>query len=138
MAKSGVKGPLMWGSSSERFYVTQVVSENVLAKEPRISYNLDNLIVLGTLIRLQVVLELLGVVGDVTTLRGAEIITHTAVVREERSGSSNFSTHVADGGHARARQGLDARTSVLDNGTSTSLDSKDTGNLENDICDKLG
>lgn len=127
----------MWGSSSERFYVTQVMSENALAEETRISYDLDDLIVLGTLIRLQVVLELLSVVGDVTTLRGAEIITHTAVVREERSGGSDFSTHVADGSHARARQGLDARASVLDNGTSTTLDGKDTGHLEDDICDKI-
>lgn len=82
-------------------------------------------------------LELLGIVGDVTTLGGTEIVAHTVVVREERGGSSDFGTHVADGGHARAGQGLDTRTSVLDNRTSTTLDGEDTSNLEDDICDRI-
>ena len=52
---------------------------------------------------------------------------------EERGSSTNFSTHVTNRSHARARERLDTRTAVLNNRTSSTLDGKDTGDLEDDV-----
>lgn len=41
--------------------------------------------------------------------------------------------HVADGSHASARDGIDTRAMVLNDGASTTLDGQDIGDLENDI-----
>ena len=77
--------------------------------------------------------ETLSVLGDVRTVGRVEVVGHTVVEGEERGGGTDFSTHVADGRHARARQGLDTRTSVLNNSAGTTLDGEDASNLENDI-----
>ena len=52
---------------------------------------------------------------------------------EKRGSSTDLSAHVTDSGHARARERLDTRTTVLHDGTSSTLDSKNTSNLEDDI-----
>ena len=99
----------------------------------RYTYNLNALIVLSTLIGLEVVRETLSVLGDVRTVGRVEVVGHAVVEREERGGGTDFSTHVADGRHARARQGLDTRTGVLNNSAGTTLDGEDASDLEDDI-----
>jgi len=95
--------------------------------------DLDELVVLGTL----VFTELLGVraseVTDMLALGGLQVVVHAVVEGEDRSGGTDFSTHVADGTHTSARQRLNARTVVFDDGTSASLDGKDTSDLQDNI-----
>ena len=99
------------------------------------TYNLNALVIFGTLISLEVVLEALGIVGDVRPLRGIEVIDHAVVEGEEGGSGTNLSTHVANGGHTRAGEGLDTRAGVLNNSASTTLNGEDAGNLEDDIWD---
>jgi hypothetical protein len=42
-------------------------------------------------------------------------------------------SHVADGSHASAGQALGSGAVVLDDSTSSALDSEDTGDLENNV-----
>ena len=95
--------------------------------------DLDELVVLGTL----VLTELLGVVaGEVTnvgTLGGLQVVVHAVVEGEHGGGGTNLSTHVANGTHTSARQAVDTGAVVLDDGTSTTLDGQETSNLKDDI-----
>lgn len=95
--------------------------------------DLDDLVVLGTLVGLEVMLEGLGVGRDVAALGRAEVVAHARVVGEEGGGRADFGTHVADGGHTRARERLHTSTGVLDDGAGTTLNSEDTRDLEDDI-----
>lgn len=94
---------------------------------------MDDLVVLALLIRLEVVVELLGVSGNVGSASSLEVLRHSAVEGEERGGGTNLGTHVTDGGHTGTRERLDTGTVVLDNGTGSTLDSEDTGDLENNV-----
>lgn len=64
--------------------------------------DLDNLVVLGSLVSSKVVGEGLGVLADVGTVGGIEVSSHTVVVGEEGSGGTDFSSHVTDGSHSSA------------------------------------
>ena len=75
----------------------------------------------------------LGVVGNVATVGRVEVVDHAVVEGEEGGSGTNLSTHVANGGHTRAGEGLDTRAGVLDDSASTTLDGEDAGNLEDDI-----
>lgn len=97
------------------------------------TYNLNVLVVLCALVRLKVVLERLGVFGNLGALGGAEVIAHTLIVREKGCGSANFSTHVTNGSHACAAQRFNTRAAVLNDGTGTTLYSKDTSDFKDDI-----
>lgn len=83
--------------------------------------------------RKQSLLELVGKVGDTFTACGLQVSPHAVVVGEHGGGGTNFSTHVADGSHTSARDGVDARAEILDNGAGATLDGEDTGQLENDV-----
>ena len=78
-------------------------------------------------------LESLRVVGDVGALGSVEVVDHAVVEGEEGGRRTNLSTHVADRGHTRARERLDTRTSVLDDGASAALHGEDASDLEDDI-----
>ena len=93
----------------------------------------DQLVILGTLILAELLAVGAGEVGDLLTLGDLEVVVHAVVVGEERSSGTNLSTHVANGTHTSARKGLDTRTVVFDDGTSTTLDSKETSDLEDNI-----
>lgn len=93
----------------------------------------DHLVILGTLILAELLAVGTGEIGDLLTLGDLEVVVHAVVVGEERSSGTNFSTHVANSTHTGAREGLDTRTVVLDDGTSTTLDSKETSDLEDNI-----
>lgn len=94
----------------------------------------DQLVVLATLIRLEVVSESLGVLGNVSSLGGLKVRLHSVVEGEDGGGSTDLSSHVADGSHTSAREGLDSRSVVLDDGSSSSLDGEDTSDLADDVC----
>ena len=81
-------------------------------------------------------LEALSILGDFRSLGSIEVIGHTVVEGEQAGGSTNFSTHVANGGHSRARQGFNTGSIVFDDGTSSTLDGEDTSDLEDDIWRK--
>lgn len=98
------------------------------------THNFDDLVILSTLVRPQVVLEALSVFGDRTALSGVEVIGHPVVEGEQRGSRADFSTHVADSSHTGAGEGLDTWASVLNDSTSATLDGEDSSNLENDIC----
>jgi hypothetical protein len=82
-------------------------------------------------------LEAVRVGGDIATLGGLQVVGHARVVREEGSGGTNLGTHVANGSHTSARERLDTRAEVFDNGAGSTLDGEDPSNLEDDICPKL-
>lgn len=98
------------------------------------TYDVDNLVVLSALVSGQVVLELVGVLGNVGALGSIEVLGHAGVVREQRRGSTDFSTHVANSRLTSARDGLDTGTGVLNDGASSALDGEDASNLENNVC----
>lgn len=92
-----------------------------------VQIDLDQLVVLGTLIFTQLGSVSAGKVTDVGTLGGREILVHRIIEREQRGGGTDFSTHVAcfmlarqepvlillrltDGGHASAGDAVDSRT----------------------------
>lgn len=95
--------------------------------------DLNPLVILTTLVRLKVVVKLLGVLRNGRTVGGLEVAAHSVVEGEERGGGTNFSSHVTDGSHTGTRERLDTRTVVLNDSTSTTLDSEDTGNLEDNV-----
>ena len=99
----------------------------------RTTYNINDPVVISALIRLQVVLEALGIFGDLTTLGDIQVVGHTRVEGEHGRGSTNFSTHVANGSHTSARKRFNTRTLVFDDSTGTALDRENTGDLQNDI-----
>ena len=74
-------------------------------------------------------LILAGQVSNTLALSSHQVVGHTPVEGEHRGGGTDLSTHVADGSHAGARDGVDARAEIFDNGTGTALDGQDTGNL---------
>ena len=134
VARSGVKGPLICGSKSERFYKEK--RKSVTEKHPwGQSHNINDLIVLCALIRAQVVCESLGIFGDIGAFGRIQIVRHASVKWEERSCRTNFRTHIADCGHTSRGEAFYTRTLVFDDGTSTTLDRKNTSNLEDDICE---
>ena len=95
--------------------------------------DLDSLVVLGSLVGLQVVAELLGVLGLGGSSGSVEVGGHSLVVREEGGGGTDLGTHVTDGSHTSTREGLYSGTVVLDDGTGSTLDGQDTCDLENDV-----
>jgi hypothetical protein len=99
------------------------------------THDVDDLVVLGTLVGLQVVLELVGVLGDVRSVGSVEVGAHSVVVREDRGGSSDLGTHVTDGGHTGTRERLDTGSVVFDDGTGASLDGQGSGDVEDDVCE---
>lgn len=103
-------------------------------KRLKLTHDLDSLVVLGSLVWLQVVVELLSVLGDVGSAGSLEVRSHSLVVREERGGGTNLGTHVTDSSHTGTRQRLDTWTVVLNDGTCSTLDGEDTGDLEDDVC----
>lgn len=79
--------------------------------------------------------ELSGVVGDFGALGSVEVVGHALVEREEGGGSTDFGTHVANGGHTGCGERFNTRATVLDDGTGSALDGQDTSDLEDNICD---
>jgi hypothetical protein len=113
--------------------------------------DLNELVVLGTLVLAKLVGVLAGEVTNVLTLGGGKVVVHAVVEGEDGGGGTNLSTHVAwwllavrtialisglkltNGGHAGSRQAVDTRTVVLNNGTSSTLDGEDTSDLEDNV-----
>lgn len=96
--------------------------------------DLNELVVLSTLILLEVLGVGAGVVTDVSTLGGRKVVVHTVVEGEDGGGGTNFSTHVANSTHTSGGQRVDTRTVVFNDGTSSTLDGEDTSNLQDNVC----
>ena len=99
----------------------------------KFTHNLDDLVVLGTLIWNKIMGEPLSILGNLRTFGSVEVVHHTGVEGEERGGSTNFGTHIANGSHTSAGERLDTRACVLDNGTCSTLDGQDASDLQDDI-----
>ena len=95
--------------------------------------DLDELIVFRALILTETLSISSGKIANGTALGSLQVVVHAVVIWENGSSSTNFSTHVANGTHTSAGERLDTRSVVLNDGTSTALDGKNTSNLENDI-----
>jgi hypothetical protein len=67
------------------------------------AHNLDSLVILTALVGLQVVVELLSVLGNVFTVGSLEVSAHSVVVREERGRGTDLGTHVTDRSHTGTR-----------------------------------
>lgn len=93
----------------------------------------DDLVVFGVLVGGEVVSKLFGIVGDQGAVGGVEIVDHAVVKGEEGGGGADFGAHVADGSHASGAERFDARAGVLDDGTCSTLDGENAGDLENDV-----
>lgn len=98
-----------------------------------VEVDLDQLVVFSTVILVKLLRVLLGEVTNALTLGGVQVLVHAVVEGEDGSGGTNLSTHVANGTHTSARKRVDTRAVVLNDGTSTTLDSEETSDLENDI-----
>ena len=53
---------------------------------------------------------------------------------EQRGRSANFGTHVTNGGHSSSRERLETWGLVFDDSSSSTLDGKNTSDLEDGIC----
>ena len=95
--------------------------------------DLNQLVVLSTLVLAELLTVAPGEVGNVLTLGCLEVVVHAVVVGEERRGGTNFGTHVTDGTHTSARQRFNTRTVVLNDSTSATLDGKETSDLEDNV-----
>jgi len=70
---------------------------------------------------------------DLRTPSCFQIILHPVIVREDRSGGADFSTHIANGGHPGAADAIDTRAKVLDDCAGAALNREDTGHLQNNV-----
>lgn len=70
------------------------------------TYDLNVLIVFSALVGLQVVSESLSILSNLGTLSSLEIVRHAIVEGEEGGGSTDFSAHVTNSSHTRARERL--------------------------------
>ena len=95
--------------------------------------DLDELIVLGTLILPQLLCVSTGEVSDVLALGDGKVVVHAVVEGEQRGGGTNLGTHVTDGGHTGTRDTVNARAVVFDNSASSTLDGQNSSNLKNDV-----
>lgn len=95
--------------------------------------DLNQLIVLSTLILPQLLCVSTGEVSDVLALGDGKVVVHAVVEGEQRGGGTNLGTHVTDGGHTGTRDTVDTRAVVFDNSTSSTLDSENSSNLKNDV-----
>lgn len=98
-----------------------------------VQVNLNELIVLTTLIGREEVVVKSSKVGNLLSAGGVKVVGHSLVEGEGGGGSTNLGTHVTDGTHTSARQVVDTITKVLDDSTGSSLDGEDTSDLEDNI-----
>ena len=98
-----------------------------------IQVDLDELVVLGTLVLTELGSVLAREVTNVLTLGGLQVVVHAVVEGEHGGSSTDLGTHVTDGTHTSTGQRVDTRTVVLNDGTSTTLDSQETGDLQDNI-----
>ena len=95
--------------------------------------DLDQLIVFSTLVLTELLGIFTGEVTDALTLGGLQVIVHAVVEGEHGGGSTNLSTHVTDGAHTSTGERVDTRSVVLNDSTSTTLDSQKASDLEDNI-----
>jgi hypothetical protein len=86
-------------------------------------------VVLGTLIRSEVMSESGSILADFRAFSCVEIVDHAVVEREHGRRCTDFSTHVTDSSHTRAGEGFDTGTFVFNDGTCTTFDCEDTSDL---------
>lgn len=99
-----------------------------------VQVDLDDPVVLGALVgRQQLVLEFLGLLGDIAAAGGLQVVAHALVEREGRCGGTDLGAHIANGRHARARNGVNATAIVFDDGACASFDGQDVGHLQDDV-----
>jgi hypothetical protein len=98
-----------------------------------VTHNLDDLVILGTLVRNKVMGEPLSILGDFRALGSVEVVDHAVVEGEKRCSSTNFGTHIADRSHTSTGERLDTRTGILDYGAGATLDSQNPGDLQDDV-----
>jgi hypothetical protein len=94
------------------------------------TYDLNDLVVLNTLVSGKVVLEGASVGCDMATLSDPQVVGHVGAVREEGSSGINLDNHVA----ASARGRVDATAEVFDKGSGSTHDGEAPSSIEDDTC----
>ena len=99
VARSGVNGPLMVGSSSERFCYAEVLSMMLKKCHERRAHDFNDLVVFGTFVgsKIPVCCGFVCSMSDGRASRSLEVCAHARGIRESRSRSANLSTHVRHG-----------------------------------------
>jgi hypothetical protein len=97
------------------------------------THNVDNLVILGAVVCSKVVGKPFCIFGNVRPLRGIEVVDHTFVEGEDGRCRTNLCAHVTDSRHTGARKRFDARTLILHDGSGSTLDSENSGDLQDDI-----
>lgn len=95
--------------------------------------DLNQRVVFAALVFMELVTESPGKFADLLTFRRSQVVVHSLVEWENRSRSTDLSTHVADGSHPGTRKRFDARSVVLDDGAGATFDCEDTSNFEDDV-----
>uniref|UniRef100_A0A1L8EHS2 Uncharacterized protein n=1 Tax=Haematobia irritans TaxID=7368 RepID=A0A1L8EHS2_HAEIR len=99
-----------------------------------IQIDFNQFIVLAVAVgRQQLSLCLLGFVSNARATSGFQVGSHAIIEGEHRGGSTNFSTHVTDSSHTSTRDGIYTLAVIFNDGTSTTLNSKNISNLQDDI-----
>ena len=125
----GVNGLLELGDGSSKIRSEGTVDVRLELGQ----VDLDQLVVLSTLVLAQLRSVFAREVTNALTLCGLQVVVHAVVEGEHGGGGTDLSTHVADGSHTSAGEGVHTRSVVLDDSTSTTLDSQETSDLEDDI-----
>ena len=95
--------------------------------------NVDDLVVRGVGVTAQQVAKEVGLARDARATGGDQVVVHALVVREDRGRGADLGSHVADGGHAGARDRVDSRAKVLDDEARATLDGQEAGELEDHV-----
>ena len=98
-----------------------------------VEVNLDVSVILSVTVGQKVATELRSSLSNVCTARSLKVLGLTGVEWEDRCRSTNFSTHVTNGTHTGGRKRGNTRSLVLNNCTSTTLNSELAGNLKDDV-----
>ena len=98
-----------------------------------VEVDLDELVVLGTLVLTKLLGVFAGEVTNVLALGSLQVVVHAVIEGEDGGGGTDLGSHVANCSHTSARQRLDTRSVVLNDGASSTLNGKNTGNLENNV-----
>ena len=98
-----------------------------------VEVNLDVSVILSVTVGQKVATELRSSLSNVCTARSLKVLGLTGVEWEDRCRSTNFSTHVTNGTHTGGRKRGNTRSLVLNNCTSTTLNSELSGNLKDNV-----
>mmetsp|Transcript_9262 Transcript_9262/g.34262 ORF Transcript_9262/g.34262 Transcript_9262/m.34262 type:complete len:209 (+) Transcript_9262:1368-1994(+) len=98
-----------------------------------VQVNVNHLIVLTSLVRSEQICILSSILCEFCSSCCSQVSSHALIEWEDGGGSPDLCSHVANGCHTGARDGLHTRSIVLNNCSCTSLYSENVSNLQDDV-----